>query len=517
MKNNFTLNIGIEVHCVLMTKTKLCSPAKNNFGDAPNSNINSIDLALPGTTPVINKKAVELAIKAGLSLNCEIASSLRFDRKNYFYPDLPKGFQITQFHNPIAKNGYVELSNGKKIIIEKVILEEDTAKQFHKNGYSYLDYNRAGVPLIEIVTDANIQSAEEAVEYVSKLRNIVIDQGISEGKFEEGKFRCDVNISIKPTSSSIMGTRVEVKNLNTLKNITNAINHEFESQKNILTNGGKISQVTKRFDETNKETITMRSKSSEIDYNFFHEPSILPTIIQKEWIDKISSSLVKSKEDLADEWIQKYSIKKDIIYRIINDSILLVYFKFFIDELGNNNYVNIYDNNKKDKFLITKLINDRYKRKEKLSDEEVNIFSNFLAMDFKNIIKYGEPEQYYYMSNFESFFDCIENIIYEIHKGTIQKRILKKFLKEIICTSNNSELKQEIRIKGIKSWIISHSFSNFDEKNFVKSIFASNANLKQDIITKPDKTENYIVGQAMKNSKGKANPIKIREEIKKYK
>jgi aspartyl-tRNA(Asn)/glutamyl-tRNA(Gln) amidotransferase subunit B len=291
---NFETVIGIEIHLELKTKTKMFSPASNTFGNTPNSNVSPIDLAFPGTMPRLNKKAVEYAIKAATVLNCTIDNEIWFDRKNYFYPDLPKGYQITQDKRPIGRHGYVDIrvdGVSKRINIERIHMEEDTAKQLHFDTYTLLDYNRCGVPLVEIVTDASIRSGKEAAEYVSKLRQLMLYTGISDAKMEEGSLRCDVNISLRPYGQKEYGVKTEIKNLNSISNVEKAIDFEVARQERILLSGGKVIQETRRFDETKKETVLMRVKTDAIDYKYFTEPNIKPIKLDPNWIKEIQGTI----------------------------------------------------------------------------------------------------------------------------------------------------------------------------------------------------------------------------------
>lgn len=279
--NNFEVIIGIEIHIELNTRTKMFSSAANDFHAEHNTQASVVDLAYPGTLPVVNKGTVERAIKFAKALNMEIDSELHFDRKNYFYPDLPKGFQITQDRRPIAKKGEIPISN-RKIAIQHFHLEEDTAKTINEDGKTLLNYNRAGVPLIEIVTEPVIRSSKEAVEYIEAIRSLANSLGISDAKMEEGSLRADINISLRPYGVETFGTKVEIKNLNSLANVEKGIVDEIAKQSKALIRGEEILQATKRFDETKQETVIMRVKTGAADYKFFAEPNIPPIALDKE-------------------------------------------------------------------------------------------------------------------------------------------------------------------------------------------------------------------------------------------
>ena len=265
---NFEVIIGLEVHCELTTQSKMFSASPVTFGQAPNTKVNEVDLGMTGTMPVLNKTGVEYAVRVCHALNMEIDELLRFDRKNYYYSDLPKGFQITQDRFPIGRNGTMEIEvDGKKktIEIERLHMEEDTAKQLHFDDHTLIDYNRSGIPLIEIVTKPNIRSGREAAAYLEKLRSIFLYTKVSDAKMEEGSMRCDVNVSIRPFGSDKFGTRTEIKNLNSISNVQKAIEFEVSRQEKILLQGGKVMQETRRYDEGLKETVLMRSKGDAVD------------------------------------------------------------------------------------------------------------------------------------------------------------------------------------------------------------------------------------------------------------
>ena len=302
---NFEAIIGLEIHIQMKTKSKLFSSAPVSFGDVPNTQIMPFDMAFPGTMPLINKQAVINAIRVCNALHMRIDSELWFDRKNYFYSDLPKGFQITQEARPIGSDGWIDIKtkNGtKRIGVQRLHIEEDTCKQTHAGEYTFLDYNRAGIPLIEIVTNPVIQNGEEAMRFVEKIRSIVTFLNVSDGKMEEGSLRCDVNVSIRPYGSNLFGTKVEIKNLNSITNIQKAIDYEIARQASVILQGGKNHQETRRFDEAKKETTLMRVKTDAIDYKCFTEPNIVPTKLSKEFID----DAIKTSPELAEAKLERY-------------------------------------------------------------------------------------------------------------------------------------------------------------------------------------------------------------------
>ncbi len=279
--------IGIEIHVELKTKSKMFSSSPCTFGEAPNSQTVPFDLAMPGTMPVVNQEAVIYGIKICSAMHMNIARTLYFDRKNYFYPDLPKGYQITQQFHPIGTKGYVELViDGKtiKVGVDNAHLEEDTAKQVHLSDVSLLNFNRCGTPLLEIVSDPDMHTGQEAMKYVETIREIVTYLGCSDGKMENGSMRCDINISLRPKGSTTLGTKSECKNLNTIANIGSAVDYEIKRQTEILESGGSVDQETRRWDEALKRTVLMRKKTNAIDYKYFREPNIVPIDLDEGFI-----------------------------------------------------------------------------------------------------------------------------------------------------------------------------------------------------------------------------------------
>ncbi len=290
--------IGLEVHAELATQTKMFSAAPNQFGNEANTNIDPVSLGLPGSLPVLNQKAVELAVRLGLALECSVEPSV-FSRKNYFYPDMPKDFQISQYDKPINVEGFLELPTGKRVRIERAHLEEDTGKSTHigTSGrisgaeHSMVDYNRAGVPLLEVVSGPDMRSAEEAREYVSELRAILVATGVSDGKMEEGSMRVDANVSVRRDGEDRLGTRCEIKNLNSLRSLGRAIEYEARRQIDAISAGERVIQQTRHWDEADGRTHAMRSKEEAEDYRYFPEPDLVPLAPDAEWIEQIRATL----------------------------------------------------------------------------------------------------------------------------------------------------------------------------------------------------------------------------------
>ena len=310
---NFETVIGLEVHVELKTNSKIFSPAPAHFGEDPNANTNIIDWSFPGVLPVMNKGVIDYGIKAALALNMDIHQKMHFDRKNYFYPDNPKAYQISQFDEPIGYNGWIEieLEDGttKKIRIERAHLEEDAGKNTHgSDGYSYVDLNRQGVPLIEIVSEADMRSPEEAYAYLTALKEIIQYTGISDVKMEEGSMRVDANISIRPYGQKEFGTKTELKNLNSFNFVRKGLAFEEKRQAEILRSGGQIRQETRRYDEATGETLLMRVKEGSADYRYFPEPDLPIFEIEDAWIEQVRSSLPAFPKERRAKYVGDYGL-----------------------------------------------------------------------------------------------------------------------------------------------------------------------------------------------------------------
>ncbi len=304
----YRLVSGLETHVELATATKIFCGCTTAFGGSPNTHCCPVCTGQPGTLPVLNKKVVEYAIRAGLATHCTINTTTHLDRKNYCYPDLPKAYQISQFDKPLCENGYVELESGKRIGITRIHIEEDAGKLVHESGYTYIDYNRGGVPLIEIVSEPDISSPEEAKEYVEKLQLIMRYIGVSDCKMQEGSMRCDVNISVMEEGATEFGTRTEIKNMNSISYIEKAMAYEYERQIEVIEGGGKIVQATLRYDEHTGETSVMRTKEDAQDYRYFPEPDILTVVIPEEKVEEIRKGLPELPTDKLHRYIDELKI-----------------------------------------------------------------------------------------------------------------------------------------------------------------------------------------------------------------
>lgn len=308
---NFETVIGLEVHVELKTKSKIFSSSPTPFGAAANTQTSVIDLGYPGVLPVLNKEAVNFAMKAAMALNCEIATETKFDRKNYFYPDNP-AYQISQFDKPIGENGWIEIEVGgktKRIGITRLHLEEDAGKLTHTgDGYSLVDYNRQGTPLVEIVSEPDIRTPEEAYAYLEKLKSIIQYTGVSDCKMEEGSLRCDANISLRPIGQEEFGTKTELKNLNSFAFVQKGLEHEEKRQAQVLLSGGVIQQETRRYDEASKTTILMRVKEGSDDYRYFPEPDLVELYIDDEWKQRVKDSIPELPDERRKRYIEELGL-----------------------------------------------------------------------------------------------------------------------------------------------------------------------------------------------------------------
>ncbi len=459
MIKNFELIIGIEIHLEINSKTKMFSAIENNFNAKPNTLISPIDLGYPGTLPTINKDVVIKAIKLAKALNMSIDNELHFDRKNYFYTDLPKGYQITQQFRPIGKNGFVDIdinSRKKQILIERIHIEEDTARQQYQDGSIFINYNRSGVPLIEIVSQPNIKTANEAVKYIEEIQRIVRFLNISDAIMAKGSLRADINLSVRMLGSKEFGTRVEIKNLNSLNNVKNAIEYEYNLHIKKIMNNEIIEQETKNFDESLLQTVTMRKKTDAIDYKYFPDPNIPVIILDKQWIESIKIN------ELPQEMKKRYlsfGVPENFCDQIINN----IDYARFIDE------IKYQDLSQSVKIFFSEIIPLEKKLNQKIS--EINL----------------KP------SNIK---ECLE----------LQERgiISGKQLKQIIPLLVNNNL-------SVNDLIEKYSFKLISDENiiinWIDEILIKYPYLINDYFIQKDKTVKFMTGEIMKVSKGQANPI----------
>ncbi len=452
--------IGIEVHAELKSNTKMFSSSPNGYGTTANSNISLIDLGYPGVLPNVNKGAIYLALKAAKVLNCKINKTMHFDRKNYFYPDLPKGFQITQARTPIGINGYVEIDvhgTKKKIGIHDIHIEEDTAKSMHKEKKSYLDFNRAGVPLIEIVTEPDMSTEEEAMLYLEKLRELLLYTEVSDCKMEEGSMRCDVNVSISKTE--VLGTRTEIKNIGSIHNVGLAIAKEALRQQEILENHGTIQEETRRFDEKQNKTILMRVKETGNDYRYFPEPDI-PFI---HLTDEEISLVTKEIPMLPNERRQVY----------VERGISLVNANKIIQNKKMSDYLNTY------------------------LEEKINlvILSNLLLGDIASYLnKTGKQIDETCLNK-----EKLMNFVNKLDQKEITSKMGKELIEELL--ENNKTIEALMEEKGFKNILTEESL-----QEIILNIIKKNPESVKDYKEGRDRAIKYLMGQVMKETKGSANP-----------
>jgi len=462
--DDYKVTVGIEVHAELKTNTKIFSSSLNGYANMANTNVNVIDLGYPGTLPTINKEVINKGIIAATVLNCEISKRMHFDRKNYFYPDLPKGYQITQARTPIGVNGYVEVDvDGvkKKIRIHDIHIEEDTCKSMHYNNSSLLDFNRAGVPLVEIVTEADMASSKEAVAYLEKLRELLLYADVSDCKIEEGSMRCDVNVSISKTEK--LGTKIEVKNIGSISNVGIAIEKEIIRQKELLEKGEVLHEETRRFDEKTNSTILMRVKETGNDYRYFPEPDIPFVELSDEYIEEIRNTIPM----LA-------STRREI------------YLNSGISEVNANKIIQ----NRKVSDYLNKFI-----------DKNINlvIASNLLLGDIASYLNKTNLSMEETKFNEEKFI----KVVNMLDKGDISSKIFKEILTDLFETDD--DINTLLDKHGISS------LSDDDLRNIIKNILDNNKDNVTDYKNGNERVLKFFVGQIMKETKGSANPVLVNQ------
>ena len=468
--------IGLEIHAQIISKSKLFSGASTNFGSEPNTQVSLVDAAMPGMLPVINKDCVEQAIKTGLGLNAQINKRSVFDRKNYFYPDLPQGYQISQFTQPIVGKGSIEIDlkdgSSKKIGITRLHLEQDAGKSVHdlEPNKSYIDLNRSGIALMEIVSEPDIRSAEEAQEYVKKLRSILRYIGTCDGNMEEGSLRCDVNISVRKKGEEL-GTRSEIKNVNSIKSIGQAVDYEFKRQTEIINSGGKIDQETRLFDEKKGETRSMRAKEEAHDYRYFPDPDLPPLEIKDDWINQIKKNLPELPDIKKEKLIKEHKISS-------YESAILV---------SDKNNVEFFD----------KIINENKKRNPK------NI-ANWIIGDLFSLLNKNNLE----IKNSPVKAEDLGELIDLIEDSTISGKIAKNVFEEMFKTKKKA--KDIIEKKGLKQ------ITNIDEiKTIIDKVLNNNKDKVEEYKSGKEKLFGYFVGQVMQETEGAANPGIVNEILKK--
>ncbi|MCM3005933.1 Asp-tRNA(Asn)/Glu-tRNA(Gln) amidotransferase subunit GatB [Priestia koreensis] len=474
---NLETIIGLEVHVELKTKSKIFSGSPTEFGADPNTQTSVIDLGYPGVLPVLNKQAVEFAMKAAMALNCEIATDTKFDRKNYFYPDNPKAYQISQFDKPIGENGWIEIEvKGKKkrIGITRLHLEEDAGKLTHTgDGYSLVDFNRQGTPLIEIVSEPDIRTPEEAYAYLEKLKSIIQYTGVSDCKMEEGSLRCDANISLRPYGQEKFGTKAELKNLNSFTYVQKGLEHEQVRQEKVLLSGGLIQQETRRYDESTKTTLLMRVKEGSDDYRYFPEPDLVALHIDDAWKERVRESI----PELPDARKARY-----------------------VNELGLPAYDAMV-------LTLTKEMSDFFE--ETLTNgADAKLASNWLMGEVSAYLNAEQKE----LADVALTPKGLAGMINLIQKGTISSKIAKKVFKELI--ENGGDAEEIVKEKGL----VQISDEGTLRKIVTETLDANEQSI-EDYKNGKDRAVGFLVGQIMKATKGQANPPMVNkillEEINK--
>ncbi len=453
--------IGLETHIELSTKSKMFCPCSTDFGAKPNSHTCPVCLALPGALPVMNKQAVEYGIKLALALGCDISPVSRFDRKQYFYPDLPKGYQISQYEYPAFIGGTVELSEGKRIHLTRIHIEEDAGKNIHGAGadnHSYVDLNRAGVPLLEMVTEPEITSPEEASEFLRKIRQIVRYLGISDGNMEEGSLRCDANISLKPNSSSTLGNKVEIKNLNSFKHVEKALRFEIKRQKELILSDQEIAQETRLFNPHESVTYSMRSKEDSFEYRYFPEPDLPLLKISEEWIAEVEKTIPELPDDKKTRFVKQYGIT-DYDAGVLTESAELAdYYEACCKKSANSAQI------------------------AHLISTELLAITKKTGQDF-SVVK---PE---YVARVSELMD----------KGSISIKIAKQLFPMMAETGDDPD--SIIKKKGLMQ---------ISDSSAIEKIVDSILEVNQENVTKfragKTKVLGFFVGEVMKKTRGKANP-----------
>jgi len=468
--------IGLEVHAQLKTQSKIFCSCSTEFGKPPNANTCPICLGMPGVLPVLNKKVVEYAIKACLATHCEVQPMSRFARKNYFYPDLPKGYQITQFELPIGLNGYINIQtkgSPKKIGLTRIHLEEDAGKSIHgenlgRPGKSYVDYNRTGVPLIEIVSEPDLRSPAEAREYLTQLKAILDYAEVSDVNMEEGSLRCDANVSLRPVGQAELGTRTELKNINSFKFVQKALEYEIERQAKILDQGDAVVQETRLYDSAKGVTFPMRSKEEAHDYRYFPEPDLVPTMCDEAWIEAIQQSLPEMPEQKRERFVSDYGIPEYDAGVLTTSKALADYFETCV----------------------------------KLFDKP-KIISNWIMGDLLRELKNDDKE----------IDDCpvtperLADLLKLIDDGTISGKMAKTVFEDMYQTGKPPA--EIVKAKGLMQITDESALLKM-----VEDVIAANPGQAADYKNGKDKLIGFFVGQVMQASKGQANPALVNKLLK---
>jgi aspartyl-tRNA(Asn)/glutamyl-tRNA(Gln) amidotransferase subunit B len=466
--SQFETVIGLEVHAELSTNSKIFCGCPTEFGAPPNTHTCPICLGHPGVLPVVNKRAVEFAMKAALALNCEISRETKFDRKNYFYPDLPKAYQISQYDQPIGKNGWIEIEvNGekKRIGINRLHLEEDAGKLTHSEygGGTLVDYNRVGVPLVEIVSEPDIRSPEEARAYLEKLKAILQYTGVSDVRMEQGSLRCDANVSIRPVGQKEFGTKTELKNMNSFRNVQLGLEYEVERQKELVLSGGKVTQETRRWDEANKKTVLMRSKEEAHDYRYFPDPDLVRMQISEEWIEAVRATIPELPDARQARYVNDYGLSS------VDAGVI----------------------------TMTKESADFYDEAVKTGADPKAV-ANWLMVELFGYLNANNLE----LSDVKITPQGLGEMVKLIENGTISSKIAKTVFKEMVETGKApAKIVEEQGLVQIS-----------DEgalRQIVADVIAAHPQAVADYKAGNERAIGFFVGQVMKQTKGKANPAMV--------
>ena len=473
MNEKYEAVIGLEVHAQLLTESKLFCGCSTKFGNPPNSNVCPICLGHPGVLPVLNKKVVEFAMLMGMACNCKINERSIFARKNYFYPDSPKGWQTSQYEEPICGYGFLDIkkSDGteKRLGITRIHMEEDAGKSIHDIGYdTYVDVNRCGVPLLEIVSEPDMSSAEEAYLYLTKLKQIITYLGICDGNMEEGSLRCDANISIRLKGETELGTKTEVKNMNSFRNVEKAIEHEIERQIEIVEDGGRIIQQTLLWNADTNEVAPMRSKEEAHDYRYFPEPDLMPIVISEEWKNEIQKQLPELPEAKRERFVAQYSIPEYDAAVLTTERNLADYYEKVV------------------------AVTDDYKSA-----------SNWMMTDILKVLKDDKID----ISQFVISPENLGKLIMLINNNTISGKIAKEVFPEMLKDNKDPEV-----IVKEKNLVQITDTSAIE--GIVSQIVDANPKQVEQYLGGKESVIGFFVGQIMRESKGKANPQMVNELLK---
>ena len=464
----YELVAGFETHVELATNTKIFCSCTTQFGGEPNTHCCPICIGLPGTLPKLNKRVVEYAIRAGLATNCEIAEISKMDRKNYCYPDLPKAYQISQYDMPLCNHGYIQLSNGRKIRILRIHIEEDAGKLVHSRGSTMVDYNRGGVPLIEIVTEPDFRSVDEAKEYVEKLQLIMRYIGVSDCKMQEGSMRCDVNISVRPEGSEKLGTRTEIKNMNSISFIAKAMEYEYNRQVDLIESGEKVIQETLRYDDVSNTTSSMRGKEDANDYRYFRDPDLVTIHVPKEEVEKIRESLPELPAAKLDRYVEELGLPEKDAQLLVKYRKVAEYFERAIEDT-----------------------------------KTPKTAANFIiGQIFRTVENESEKEKFDIKVSAES----LNELIKLLDSGKIRMNMAKSTLDKMLETGKKpSELISDSDMAGLSEDMVN---------DLCRQAIEANPNAVNDYKNGKEKAIKALVGFVMKNSRGKADAVAAEEKIR---